>query len=52
MRARIAGSCVIKPGHEHLHRAVFSGIRYGILLRVEVLNDARLLKVPVSERAG
>ncbi|MDF3362709.1 hypothetical protein HLM50_16695 [Sulfitobacter sp. Ks41] len=52
MRARIAGSCIIKPGHEHLHRAVFSGIGYGIIVRVEVLNDAGALKVLVSERAG
>lgn len=52
MRARIAGNCVIKPGHEHLHTAVFSGIGYGIIVRVEVLNDAGTLKVRVSERAG
>ncbi|MFG6501438.1 hypothetical protein [Sulfitobacter sp. 1A15106] len=52
MRARIAGSCIIKPGHEHLHKAVFSGIGYGIIVRVQVLNDAGPLKVLVSERAG
>lgn len=52
MRARIAGNCVIMPGHEHLRKAVFSGIGYGIIVRVQVLNDAGTLKVLVSERAG
>ena len=52
MRARIAGSCAIMPGHEHLRKAVFSGIGYGIVVRVQVVNDAGTLKVLVSERAG
>ncbi|UWR39483.1 hypothetical protein [Sulfitobacter sp. W074] len=52
MRARIAGNCAIMPGHEHLRKAVFSGIGYGIVVRVQVLNDAGTLKVLVSERAG
>jgi len=33
-------------------QAVLKGIGYGILLRVEVLNDAGSLKDLVSERAG
>ena len=52
MRARIAGSCAIMPGHEHLRKAVFSGIGYGIVVRVQVVNDAGTLNVLVSERAG
>lgn len=52
MRARIAGSCRIMPGHEHLRKAVFGGAGYGIIVRVQVLNDAGTLQILVSERAG
>ncbi len=52
MRALIASGCSLEPGYEYLVDAIFNSQGYGVIVRVQVIEDGGRVRVLVSERAG